>query len=156
MRTAVARKAFARSFKRDVRVAADVVESTERLIERAALDALAIVRKAGNAAIGFGKTEAALLRDKVVGLVHASDAAPDGVRKLDAVCRHRTEETAETIALVRAFTSAQLDLALGRSNVIHAALLAGPESATFLTRVGRLERFRTGRAGPKHEQRELA
>jgi uncharacterized protein len=37
-----------------------------------------------------------------------------------------------------------LDLALGRSNVIHAALLAGPESETFLARISRLERFRTG------------
>jgi len=34
---------------------------------------------------------------------------------------------------------------LGRSNVIHAALLAGPESETFLARIDRLERFRTGR-----------
>jgi len=33
---------------------------------------------------------------------------------------------------------------LGRSNVVHAALLAGPESETFLARTARLERFRTG------------
>ena len=48
------------------------------------------------------------------------------------------------IAVIEAFTSAQLDLALGRSNVIHAALLAGPESETFLARTARLDRFRTG------------
>jgi len=46
--------------------------------------------------------------------------------------------------MIDTFTSVQLDLALGRSNVIHAALLAGPESETFLARVSRLERFRTG------------
>ena len=39
LRTAVARKAFARSFKRDVRVPADLTEVTERLLERSALDA---------------------------------------------------------------------------------------------------------------------
>jgi hypothetical protein len=33
---------------------------------------------------------------------------------------------------------------LGRSNVIHAALLAGPESETFLARIARLDCFRTG------------
>ena len=44
---AVARKAFARSFKRDVRVAPELVDATERLLERAALDALAIAHKAG-------------------------------------------------------------------------------------------------------------
>ena len=47
-------------------------------------------------------------------------------------------EDAAEIAVVEAFTSAQLDLALGRSNVIHAALLAGPESETFLARAARL------------------
>ena len=36
--------------------------------------------------------------------------------------------------VVTALTSEQLDLALGRSNVIHAALLAGPASKTFLSR----------------------
>src|SRR5262249_13125802 len=39
---AIARKAFARGFKRDVRVSAELVETTERLIEQAALDALAM------------------------------------------------------------------------------------------------------------------
>jgi len=33
---------------------------------------------------------------------------------------------------------------LGRSNVIHAALLAGYESETFLVRAARLGHFRTG------------
>ena len=44
---AVKRNVFARGFKRDVRVAADLAEQTERLLERAALDALAIAGKAG-------------------------------------------------------------------------------------------------------------
>ena len=46
--------------------------------------------------------------------------------------------------MIEFLTSAQLDLALGRPNVIHAALLAGPASDTFLARFRRLERFRTG------------
>jgi hypothetical protein len=36
-----------------------------------------------------------------------------------------------------------LDLALGRSNVVHAALLAGPASNGFLARCQSLERYRT-------------
>jgi uncharacterized protein len=48
-----------------------------------------------------------------------------------------------------------LDLALGRSNVIHAALLAGPASKTFLSRCQILVRYRmddddkTGDGGQK-------
>ena len=143
LRNAIARKAFARSFKRDVRVAADLMESTERLLERSALEALAIAYKAGRVAVGFAKTEASLLHGDAVGVLHASDAAPDGVRKLDAARRWNTAGHGTVAGLVR-FTSAQLDLALGRSNVVHAALLAGPESKAFLTRAARLERFRTG------------
>src|SRR6266700_3007846 len=93
LRSAIARKAFARAFKRDMRLGPDLVETTERLIEPAAL--------------------------------------------------HRRADAAE-IAVIDGFTSAQLDLALGRSNVIHAALLAGPESETFLARAARLDYFRTG------------
>jgi uncharacterized protein len=60
----------------------------------------------------------------------------------------RRRQDAAAIAVIEAFSSAQLDLALGRSNVIHAALLAGPESDTFLARTARLECFR---AGPKSD-----
>jgi uncharacterized protein len=153
LRTAVARKVFARSFKRDVRVAPDFVDSTEQLLERAAIDALAIVRKAGSVAAGFAKVEAAIARDPVVGLLHAVEAAPDGTRKLAGALRQRFEDKADRIAVIRTFTSAQLDLALGRPNVIHAALLAGPASETFLARVERLDRFRAG--GPMSGSPEI-
>jgi predicted RNA-binding protein YlxR (DUF448 family) len=142
LRSAIARKAFARAFKRDVRLGPDLVETTERLIERAALDALAMCHKAGKVAIGFANADAALARARVAGLLHAAEAASDGTRKLAAALNRRAD--AAEIAVIDAFTSAQLDLALGRSNVIHAALLAGPESETFLARAARLDYFRTG------------
>ena len=145
LKEAIAKKVFARGFKRDVRVAPELVEQTEQLLLRSALDALAIAGKAGLVPAGFGKVEAALGRDRVAGLIHAAEARPDGVSKLKSALRQR--EDAETIAIVTAFTSAQLDLALGRSNVVHAALLAGPASDTFLARFERLERFRTGKTG---------
>jgi hypothetical protein len=44
-----------------------------------------------------------------------------------------------------------LDLALGRPNVIHAALLAGRASETFMARLRRLERFRTAELGEDAE-----
>ena len=151
LQTAVAHKAFARSFKRNVQATADLVETTERLLERAALDALAIVHKAGRVAIGFSKAESAVSNQEAAALLHASDAARDGVRKLAGLVRHASEDGVE-IKVIEGFSSAQLDLALGRSNVVHAALLSGRESKAFLARFARLERFRTdpdGRAGPR-------
>lgn len=139
---AIARNAFAHGFKREVRVGPELLELTERLLVRAALDALAIARKAGLLVAGFVKTEAALARRPVVALIEAQDAAAGGAAKLAAALRHRPD--ADRIAIIDGFTTAQLDLALARSNVVHAALLAGPESEAFLTRYARLTCFRTG------------
>ena len=141
---AVKRKALVRGFKREVRLNADLVTQTGQLLERAVLDALAMVGKAGLVATGFGKTEAALTDDdeRVIGLIHAAEAAPDGVRKLGAALKRR--DSVDQVAVITCLTTAQLDLALGRPNVVHAALLAGPAGDTFLVRLRRLERFRSG------------
>ena len=145
LKDAVTRNVFARGFKREVRVTPDLVDQTERLLVRSALDALAIAGKSALVATGFAKVEAAIARDPIVGVLHASDASADGVSKLAGVLRRR--DGAEGIAVIKAFTTAQLDLALGRSNVVHAALLAGPANDTFLARFARLERFRAGETG---------
>jgi uncharacterized protein len=142
MGEAIKRKVFARGFKRDVRLPPDLVDRTEHLLERAVLDALAIAGKAGLVAAGFGKVETALENEEVAGVLHAAEAAADGIRKLDAAQRHR--RPARPPVVIGFLTSAQLDLALNRTNVVHAALLAGPASETFLARCRRLERFRTG------------
>jgi uncharacterized protein len=144
---AVKRHAFARGFKRDVRVPADLALRTERLLEQGTLDALAMVGKAGLAALGFAKAAAALERDDVVALLHAAEGSADGARKLAALWRRRAPE--KTLLMIEFLRSAQLDLALGRPNVVHAALLAGPASDTFLSRSRRLERFRTGGASDR-------
>jgi len=79
----------------------------------------------------------------VVAVLSASDGAADGARKIvAALARRQTLDIPAEIPVISAFTSAQLDLALGRSNVVHAALLAGPASNGFLARYHSLERFR--------------
>ena len=139
---AIKRKVFGRGFKLEVRLPPDLADQTERLLERAVLDALAMAGKAGSVAAGFAKTEAALEHEEVIAVLHAAGASADGVRKLQArALRHRAGVPPAEIGFL---TTAQLDLALSRPNVVHAALLAGPASETFLARCRRLERFRTG------------
>jgi predicted RNA-binding protein YlxR (DUF448 family) len=138
---AVKRRAYARGFKADVGVAPGLADEVERLLERSALDALSIVRKAGRAALGFAQVERALASEPLVALLHAADAGREGVRKL-AAARSRLGEKAEDVPVMDRFTAAQLDLAFGRPNVVHAALLAGSASDGFLARYRNLERFR--------------
>jgi predicted RNA-binding protein YlxR (DUF448 family) len=140
----IKRNVFARGFKRDVKAARDLADQTERLLESAALDALSIAGKAGLVTGGFAKVEAALGHNGVLALIHASDAAADGKRKLDGALHRNSDEKRQKIAIIDNFSGRQLDLALNRPNVVHAALLAGPGSETFLARVARLARFRTG------------
>ena len=140
---AIKRKVFTRGFKREVRFPPDLAEQTERLLERAVLDALAMAGKAGAVAAGFAKTEAAVEHEEVIAVLHAAGASADGVRKLQANT-HRRHRSGVPPAEIGFLTTAQLDLALNRPNVVHAALLAGPASETFLARCRRLERFRTG------------
>jgi predicted RNA-binding protein YlxR (DUF448 family) len=153
---AVKRHQFSKGFKREVRVAPTLAADTEALLVRSAIDALAMAAKAGQVVAGFSKVEGALegafkgpskgpwAQTSVHALIHASDGAADGIRKLDAIVRQNTGNLEESspFPVVTALTSEQLDLALGRSNVIHAALLAGPASKTFLSRSQILVRYR--------------
>src|SRR5580692_7308601 len=125
---AVRRNQFGKGFKRDVRATATLASDTETLLVRGAIEALAMAAKAGQVVSGFSKVEGALTERQAKALIHASDGAADGIRKLDALVRQNTGNSDESreFPVVTALTSEQLDLALGRSNVIHAALLAGP------------------------------
>jgi hypothetical protein len=149
---AVRRHQFSRGFKRDVRVAESLAADTETLLARATVEALAIAAKAGQVISGFAKVEAALAdrknRAAIAALVHASDGASDGIRKLQALARQNAADHGESpdFPAVTALSSAELDLALGRSNVVHAALLAGPASRTFLSRSLTLVRYRAADA----------
>ena len=149
---AVKRHQFSKGFKREVRAAPTLAADTEALLVRGAIEALAMAAKAGQVVAGFSKVEGALegafkgpsAQSSVHALIHASDGAADGIRKLDAIVRQNTGNIEESspFPVVTALTSEQLDLALGRSNVIHAALLAGPASKTFLSRSQILVRYR--------------
>jgi predicted RNA-binding protein YlxR (DUF448 family) len=142
---AVRRGVFARGFKKPVAVSPTLAADTETLLARSAADALAMAGKAGQVVSGFAKTESTLGSGETVALIHAADGSDDGIRKLDAKLAALTGETAEkpvNLPIIRAFTTDELDLALGRSNVVHAAVLAGPASKTFLARCQMLDRYR--------------
>jgi len=145
---AVRRHQLSKGFKREVRVSPTLPTDTGNLLVRSAIEALAMAAKAGQVISGFGKVEDALrsrqARGSLGALIHASDGAADGIRKLDAILRQNAgiSDESNQFPVVTALTSEQLDLALGRSNVIHAALLAGPASKTFLSRSHILVRYR--------------
>jgi len=145
---AARRQLFSRGFKRAVKASPALADDTGRMLVRGVLDALAMAAKAGQVVSGFTKVETALGQHQAVALLHASDGADDGIRKLNARMAAASREFPgddtqnSPIPVITALSSDELDLALGRSNVIHAAVLAGPAGRTFLSRSQILVRYR--------------
>jgi predicted RNA-binding protein YlxR (DUF448 family) len=146
VRKAVAKKAFSRGFRTEAKADPELADLVEQLLEEDALRFLSLVNKAGLTVTGAMKVDAAIRARTVVALVSAKDGAADGARKLDRLVRGVYGEQEAQIVRINLFSSRQLDLALGRSNVIHAALNAGPASAAFLAKVARLMEYRAGEA----------
>jgi predicted RNA-binding protein YlxR (DUF448 family) len=140
---AARRNLFAKGFKRHVLVSPILAQDTEKLLVRGAIEALAMAAKAGQVVSGFTRVEAALQARQAQALIHAADGAADGIRKLDAIGRQTAGniDGPQEFPVINVLTSAQLDLALGRSNVIHAALLAGSAGKTFLSRCQTLVQY---------------
>lgn len=136
---AVKRKIFQRSLKSPVSVADDLAEIGQRRLEERLLGALGLARKAGQLALGASSVSGAARKGEIIGLITASDAAEDGRRKMLGLVR--PEDGGEPIAHFELLSSDQLGLALGRENVIHAALTKGAAANSALLRAQRLARY---------------
>ena len=137
---AVKRNVFSRALERPVQPAPDLPEQVAQRLREAALGRLGLARKAGAIVAGFAKVEAAIAQEGLLAILVASDAAEDGVRKIGQAIRRRSRERGAA-PVVRMFTSEELSLALGRPNVIHAAVLQGPAGGSFVEAAVRLQRY---------------
>ena len=146
---AVKRKAFQRALKRPVRPAGDLADQVAARLKEAALGRLGLARRAGAVAAGFAKTEAAIAREEPAAVLAAADAAPDGLRKMRQALRRRGD--AGSLPVIRLFSSAELGLAMGRADVIHAAVLQGPAGRSFVEAAMRLLRYDGTDAAPTRE-----
>jgi predicted RNA-binding protein YlxR (DUF448 family) len=134
---AAAKGLFSRAAKARVQADPDLADLCERLLAARALQILGLARRAGDLVLGFDGVDLALTSPKPLAvLIAAADGAADGRRKL-AGKRGRA-------MLVENFTSAEMGLALGRENVIHAALRPGGLADRFMVEVARLSGFRLG------------
>ena len=141
---AAAKRAFSRAFRAKAQAPASLAETVAALLEQDALQSLSIANKAGLVVAGAFKVDSAIEGGGVVALIQASDGATDGAAKRVHALRAKLGPEADAIVRVDLFKSGQLDLALGRTNVIHAALCAGPAATGFLDRVAALTFWRDG------------
>nr|WP_244497133.1 RNA-binding protein [Aureimonas sp. D3] len=145
---AVKRRLFSRALKREVSGLETLADDLDSLLLRAALGSLGMARKAGQIITGSAKVDAALRTGKAAATLHASDAAPDGIRKLDGA-RHAGEVSGRASPTVsfRLFTADEMSLALGGENVVHAAILPGMAGVALVQRLEALCAYRGEEAG---------
>jgi predicted RNA-binding protein YlxR (DUF448 family) len=139
LQQAAAKNLFARAAKALVRAAADLPERVEGLLVNRMQDCLGLARRSGVLVLGFDNVVRALESRRKPGfLVEASDGALDGRRKVLGVARAQGVGS----QMIDALTAAELSMALGRENVIHAALFPGPLAERLMLDAKRLEGFR--------------
>ena len=140
---AVHRQVFARSLKQAVSLPDDLPALIERLMVKRLGEAISIANKAGLLTAGFGKVDELIARGQVAVLIHAADGSKDGSAKLDRKFKALLGPERAAEATVNELTGPELDLAIGRSNVVHAAASEGGASQRILHEAMRVRRYRS-------------
>lgn len=135
---------FRKGLKADVTVPPDLGAMVDRVFSQNALGALGLARKAGALVLGAAKVEAAVRSGAALAVLHATEAQPDGIRKIAQGRRATDHLGGPDIPAYKLFSEAELGLALGGLSVIHAALLAEDAGKAALKRVVALDRYRGG------------
>jgi predicted RNA-binding protein YlxR (DUF448 family) len=136
---AAQRKLFARAAKAQVAAPADLPARAERALIARMTGDLGLARRSGALVLGFDNVLRGLEGKNPPGLlIEACDGAPDGKRKLFAAVR-RSQRDCPVLALL---TAAELGLALGRENVVHAAVQPGGLAERLKLDAQRLAGFR--------------
>jgi uncharacterized protein len=144
--TAIKRKIFARALKADVKAAPDLADLVDKLLVADLTGMMSMARKAGQFISGATKVDAAIRSGQTLGVFHASDAAADGVRKIDQARKawRLGTESEEEIPSFKLFTAAEMDELMGQSAFIHAAALAGQAGEGVVKRATMLDTYRNG------------
>lgn len=141
-------KAFQRSLKHPVQVDPALGALVDGLLQQHALEALSLANKAGALTTGNDRVIEAIEGRDLLLLLHASDAAAGGVAKLDKRLANARSSDARPHGQgpksINCFSNEQLSLALGRPNVVHAAIFDAPAASNFIAQTERLLRYRCG------------
>ncbi len=137
IKEAMKRKAFHRGFAKDISIGSEIDQQVEDLLEKAAMGRLKLANKSGVAIYGFTKLMAAIEKESIIALFHASEASVDTAEKLDYKFRTKSEQSGilEQGGLKNpcyCFKTEELSLAFGQANVIHAGLKAGGASMAMV------------------------
>jgi predicted RNA-binding protein YlxR (DUF448 family) len=143
---AIARKLFQRALKAEAKAAPELGAEVDRLLAAQLGGMMNMARKAGQFITGSTKVDQAVRSLAALAVFHATDAAGDGVRKIDQARKAAsflTEDETE-IPSFKLFSESELEGLLGQNAFIHAAALAGQAGEGVVKRAIMLEKYRGG------------
>lgn len=142
--TACGRNLFSYAARRQVGFGDELADQVETLLVRRCTEFLGLARRAGQAVAGFVKVRGWLRDGRAVALLAASDGAADG--------RNKLRRSARGLPEIDMLCAAELGVAFGRDEVVHAALSAGGLAEGFVETAGRLSGFRFGPENRKSDE----
>ena len=131
---AVKRHLFSKGFAEETKADPQLADLVGDLLRKSALSTFSLCKKAGLAVAGNSKVEGMVGKGQAMLIIHAAEAAPDGRGKIDKLAN-------PGVKVINIFQVDELDLAFGRSNVIHAAVARGKLADKLLLAVQRIEMY---------------
>ena len=122
---AIEKKLFARGAKQAVKVPEDLIERVEKILKQRMLNLLQRAWQSRQMVSGFEKVASALRNEESYLLLHASDAAEDGCRKLNKL----VDDSARIVSSVGREELAQ---ALGMANPVHLSIQSVGMAKSFM------------------------
>lgn len=141
---AAKKELFGRALKQKVTVDPDLGEKLDALLVRNTLGALGLAKKAGGVLMGAPQVAGKVRSGGVLVVLHAKEAAEDGVRKIQAARHAVASSGGPDIPALTLFTKSEMGLAFGGENVIHAAVLEGNPGGAAFRRLKVLDWYRDG------------
>lgn len=133
---------FKRGLKSNVNVAADLAEQTSALLRRKVLSLLPMAMKAGQAYIGFDQVKTAAQTELLAWRIEASDGSEGGRGKIRVLTRALSFELGQKpTPVIGCFSARELGMAIGRTDIVHAAIKKGPMRKSFDQAAQRLAGF---------------
>jgi predicted RNA-binding protein YlxR (DUF448 family) len=140
--TAVRKGLFARAARAKAVASDRLADEVEALLAKRGAAALGLARKAGALVTGFEKVMAEISAGRLVLLIEARDGSEDGTRKMAGALKSRYDALQKAPApILRPLWGDEMGLALGRANVVHAALTQGSMAKKVLADLARLESY---------------
>jgi predicted RNA-binding protein YlxR (DUF448 family) len=131
---ALARNQFTKAARAPVKAPAGLADQVADLLVQRCLDRIGLARRAGELVVGFDQVGDWLRAGRCGLVLCARDGSAEGRRRIEAL--------AGELPVVIAFDRAELGRAVGRDEVVHAALARGRIARELLAELGRLQGFR--------------